>query len=328
MHQITRKGHRNCVSDPRPKYGGTFTIYDGKEDAISHGITNIKFWKDSSIKIGDWVEYPDGSISEVIRVFQRKSRKDMGLIITTRLNNFTQAQNTVISTVLPYRCYTGKPKPDTITTSRLEFAEEWLLNGKSIQDACRLHLFQSTMGYNNKPVTPRTYKTFAYLTISLPWFDELLKTNRIMRDRYMSLVGALTACGVDEAYIADQLKKDIESANVKLHINAINNAIELLEASAAKKRIPIQASWSVESKDPPKQIETANINSLLEESIHEHVRSESNETPRVETVPIGGEVQGCTSGVSETFGNTSISPEPSNGKRISVIEQVLSTIEV
>jgi hypothetical protein len=305
VHQITRKGHRSCANDQRPKYGGTFTIYDGKEDAISHGITNIKFWKDSSIKIGDWVEYPDGSISEVIRVFQRKSRKDMGLIITTRLNNFTQAQNTVISTVLPYRCYTGKPKPETITTSRLEFAEEWLLNGKSIQDACRLHLWQSTTGYG-KALSPRSYKTFAYLTISLPWFDELLKTNRIMRDRYMSLVGALTACGVDEAYIADQLKKDIESANVKLHINAINNAIELLEASAAKKRIPIQASWSVEPKDPPKQIETANINSLLEESIHEHVRSERNETAGNEAVSIVGEVQGSGSPISETKRDTPI----------------------
>lgn len=296
MHQVSRNGHRGT---DRPKYGGTFTIYDGKEDAISHGITNIKFWKDSSIKIGDWVEYPDGQISEAIRVFQRKTRRDMGLIITTRLNNFTQAQNTVVSTVLPYRCYTGKPKPETITTSRLDFAEEWLLNGKSIQDACRLHLWQSTTR-EGKALSPRSYKTFAYLTISLPWFDELLKTNRLIRDRYMSLVGALTACGVDEAYVAQQLKDDIESSNPKLHINAINNAIELLEASAAKKRIPIQASWQVESKDPPKQIEPAKINSLLEESIHEHVRSESNETSRVEAIPIVGEVQGGASGISET----------------------------
>ena len=311
MYQIHRK---NRFTGHRTNYGGTFTIYDGREEAISNGVTNIKFWKDSSIKIGDWIEYPDGKISECCKVYAHAKRKDMGLIISTRLNCFSQSQADVVSTVLPYRCSTTKPKPDTITTSRLEFAEEWLLNGKSIADACRLHLWQST-GYDGKPLSPRSYKSFAYLTISLPWFDELLKRNRLMRDKYMSLVGALNSEGVDEAYIASQLKKDLQGelqpdgtfkVNVKLHINALNNAIELLEANASKKRVPIEAKWQVENPPIPKQIEPANVNALLEGVIHEQRRSETNETSGDKAISTVGEVERSASPVGETERNSAV----------------------
>jgi hypothetical protein len=326
VHQISRKGHRSCKGDERPKYGGIFTIYDGKEDAISHGITNIKFWKDSSIKIGDWVEYPDGQISECCKVFNRRSRRDMGLIISTRLNCFSQNQSDVVSDVLPYRITSAKTKPETITTSRLEFAEDWLLNGKPIDEACRLHLWQGRI--NSVRTSPRSYKTFAYLTLSLPWFDELLKKHRLMRDRYMSLVGALQNAGVDEVYIAEQLKKDMESDNTKLHINAINNAIELLQAEAAKRKGPIDAKWSVESKESPKQLEPANTNLILEETIHEHIRSTTNEAQRAEAVPAVGQEQRSDGGLHETHRDTSVPSQPSNGQRISEPKSVLSTIEV
>jgi hypothetical protein len=328
MHQVFRKGHRGKRDGiPRPKYGGTFTIYDGKEDAISHGITNIKFWKDSSIKIGDWIEYPDGQISECCKVFQQKVRKDQGLLISTRLNTFSQNQRDVVSTLLPYRISTAKTRPETITTSRLEFAEEWLLNGTAIDKACSKHLWQSK-GYNGKELTSRSYKSFAYLTISLPWFDELLKKNRLIRDRYMTLVGALSNAGVDEAYIAQQLKNDIESANPKLHINAINNAIELLEASAQKKRIPIEASWKVETPIPKQIPENTNINSILEDTLHEHVRSENSKTERVETVSFVSEDRRGTSLFGQTEGDTSVSTGSPDKDRLSVIAEVPSPNKV
>jgi hypothetical protein len=290
VHHIHRRVYR-AIQDKRPQYGGTFTVYDGREDAISHGITNIKSWKDSSIKIGDWVEYPDGNISEVCKVYARTKRKDMGLIISTRLNCFSQSQANVVSTVLPYRCSTTKPKPDTITTSRLEFAEAWLLQGLSIDKACAKHLWQST-GYDGKPLSGKSYRTFAYITITLPWFDELLKSNRLIRDRYMTLVGALGTVGIDEAYVAEKLKEGIESLNVKEKINALNKVIDLLEINAAKKRIPIQASWSVDApgrieNNSPKQLpETADINNILEDTLHEDVRIRSGISETKRDTPI------------------------------------------
>lgn len=327
MHQIHRRVYK-AIQDDRPQYGGTFIVYDGKEDAISHNVTP-KFWKDPSIEIGDWIEYPDGKVSECCRVYHRKTKGTHGKIISTRLNCFSQNQKTVVSDLLPYRAPTSRAQPDTITPSRIEFAEEWLLNGSSIEKACAKHLWS---GSGTRKVTSRSYKTYAYLVLSLPWFDRLLKENRLIRDRYMTLVGALNIAGVDEAYIAQQLKNDIESANPKLHINAINNAIELLEASAQKKRIPIEASWKLESSQP-KQLtestpETINVNSILEDTLHERIRSESGEAKRVETVSFVSEDRRGASLFGQTEGNTPVSTGSPDKDRLSVVAEVPSPDKV
>jgi hypothetical protein len=148
----------------------------------------------------------------------------------------------------------------------------------------------------------------------------------------MTLVGALNIAGVDEAYIAQQLKNDIESANPKLHINAINNAIELLEASAQKKRIPIEASWKLESSQP-KQLtestpETINVNSILEDTLHERIRSESGEAKRVETVSFVSEDRRGASLFGQTEGNTPVSTESPDKDRLSVVAEVPSPDKV
>ena len=326
MHQVSRKGR---------KHGGTYDIYDGREDAIAHGISpeNILNWKDYSVKIGNWVEYPDHAVTEVIRVYGAKERQDKrnstwipnkykALHVTTRLNCYSQSQTSVTSNCVPYSSSTQYAKPETITVKRTDFAVDWLLGGLSIEDSCRKNLWQSRFG-------KRGYRTYAFLTISLPWFDELLKTNRLIRDRYMTLVGALGAAGVDEAYIAEQLKKDMESENPKLHINAINNAIQLLEASAAKKRIPIQASWQVESPTSPKQLpEPANIDSILKDTLHEHIASTVSETPRVETVPSVNQDRNSGSPVSETKRDERVSTNTSDRERLSLVGQVVSTNQV
>ena len=325
MHQIHRRVYK-AIQDDRPQYGGTFIVYDGKEDAISHNVTP-KFWKDPSIEIGDWIEYPDGKVSECCRVCIRKTKGTHGKIITTRLNCFSQNQKTVVSDLLPYRAPTSRAQPDTITPSRIEFAEEWLLNGSSIEKACAKHLWS---GSGTRKVTSRSYKTYAYLVLSLPWFDRLLKENRLIRDRYMTLVGALNIAGVDEVYIAQQLKSDIESANPKLHINAINNAIELLEAYAQKKRIPIEASWKIESTQPKQLTEPENtdINSILKDTLHERIRSESSEAQRIETVSFVSEDQRSVGGMHEASRDTPVSTGTSNETRLQQSEQVVSPDKV
>jgi hypothetical protein len=292
VHQVTRKGS---------KLGGTYPIYDGREDAIAHGISpeRIKHWKDYSMSIGDYAVYPDGAVAEVIRVYGAKERQDKrnpnwvpntykSKHITTRLNCYSQSQSTVISTCLPYAASTMYTKPETLSTARVRFAEDWLLGGLAIEASCKKHLWQARLGTGNGMPA----RTYAYMVLTLPWFDELLKSNRLIRDRYMTLVGALGTVGIDEAYVAEKLKEGIESLNVKEKINALNKVIDLLEINAAKKRVPIQASWSVDApgrieNNSPKQLpETADINNILEDTLHEDVRIRSGISETKRDTPI------------------------------------------
>jgi hypothetical protein len=291
MHQISRKG---------TKLGGTFPIYDGREDAIAHGIPveRIKHWKDYAIAIGDYAEYPDGCIAEVIRVYGSKrigeARWHKAKYVTTRLNCYSQSQSTVTSKCLPYSSSTTFLKPETISNNRTKFAEAWLLQSMEIGKACRKHLWQTRMGNGSD----FTFRTYAYITLSLPWFDKLLKSNRLIRDRYMSLVGALDSQGVNETFVAEHIKKDILSDNAKLHINALNKAIETLEVAAQKKKIPIEASLKVMEPErisgaSPAQLSSpATVESILKESINEESLRRS--------------------AISETKGDTPIFPITSN----------------
>lgn len=295
MHQITRKG---------TTLGGTFTVYDGKEDAIANGIPaeRIKKWKDHSMQIGDWVEYPDGMVSEVIRCYACRNKSVKAKFVTTRLNCFSQSQSVLSSACVPYSSPTAHARPETISTNRIKFSEGWLLQGMSIEQSCRKFLWQARMGQKDN----YTYRRYAYLVLSLPWFDELLKSNRLIRDRYMSLVGALNSEGVNEAYIASQLKKDIEGDDSKAHINAINKAIDLLEANAPRKRQSISTTWQ-ELPPTPKQIESANINAILERTINvKAIGSESDLPSRSETVPTEHQGETGRSTVSETERNAPI----------------------
>jgi len=340
VHQVSRKG---------TKLGGIFLIYDGREDAIAHGISaeRIKHWKDYSLAIGDYAEYPDGCISEVIRVYgsktriQKKTENGHGgkstykaNHITTRLNCYSQSQSTVMSKCLSYSASTMRTKPETLSTARVRFAEDWLLGGLAIEASCKKHLWQARQGTGNgMPI-----RTFAYMVLTLPWFDELLKSNRLIRDRYMTLVGALGGAGIDEVYIANQLKKDMDGelqadgtvkVDTKRYINAINNAIELLEASAAKKRIPINASWQELPTTTPKQLsEPANINSILEDTLHERIGSEVSKTTRVKAVPAINQEQRSDGGLHQTNRDASVSPESSDRERLSIPKQVFSAVEV
>ena len=324
MRQITREGKT---------WGGTYTIYEGREDAIAHGIRpeNILHWKDYSVKIGNWVEYPDGSVTEVVRVYGPRTRKEKktksrhgGLSvykanhITTRLNCYSQTQSTVLSTCLPYSASTIYTQPETVSIARVKFAEDWLLGGLEIGESCKKHLWRARLGTRNAMPA----RTYGYMVLTLPWFDKLLKANRLIRDRYMTLVGALGTVGIDEAYVAEKLKEGMESLNVKEKINALNKVIDLLEISAAKKHLPIQASWQIESPLSPKQLSEspANINSLLEETLHERKSSTISETQRVETVPFINQVEVNGSPISQTNRDTSVSPETTNEERIQYIK--------
>jgi hypothetical protein len=141
----------------------------------------------------------------------------------------------------------------------------------------------------------------------------------------MTLVGALGEAGINEAYIAEQLKKDMEGDNTKAHINALNNAIELLQAEAQKKRQPINAVWQEIPTTTPKQIEQPNINSILEDTLHERITSSVSQTERVETIPPVNQVKVNGSVFSQTNRDTPIPAETSNKDRVFELEPVSST---
>ncbi len=105
----------------------------------------------------------------------------------------------------------------------------------------------------------------------------------------MSLVGALTTEGVTEAYVAQQLKKDIDGDDAKKHINAINHAIDILTAEASRKKTPIMTSWKLESEknldESPRQLKepAKDISTILEETVNAkdtQQRSAVSETKR------------------------------------------------
>lgn len=276
---------------PRGKYAGTYPLYDDEDEWKKDYPTSPLYpYNDRDLLAGDWIQYSDGKIAQIQRV--SGTRQDAKYVKTTR-NVYTTAQR-VATSEKGGRLRNPKLDLENIDPQKLKFAEQWLLQGLSLE--------QSVTNTLSSHLNRRGYSNFqkrklAYLVISGIWFDKLLKDNRLMRERYMSLVGALGDAGINEAYVADKLKTAMEGENVKERMNALNQTIELLEAEASRRKRPIQANWSpVENPQlpsPPRAIpETNSLDTILKGLPNEEERSRSE--------------------VRETRGDASIQTVPSN----------------
>ncbi len=212
-------------------------VYDDPLEANLDGIFNIRPWYDPEIKKGDYVVYPDGRTTKVLNVTRNKANMKDGTprytgILYTILNSisinanadicFDYFPSTFLSQVRDIRKYSD---PNKLDRRKISFVTDWLLNGMTIVQAAKKNLRGNFRLYGKD--CDKTSADKLYSFIMLPWFTELLRTNRLIRDKYMSLIDAFDRNSIDDDYIAKKLKDDVESDNVKLHINAINKMVEI-----------------------------------------------------------------------------------------------------
>jgi hypothetical protein len=293
MKLITRK---------KGQLKGEYIVYDSIEEAtqnVENLILNLHKWNDYKVKAGDWVVYPDGVVAQVLRVNPSSNPEKRGVFTFTALNLYKSCWKTTESNFRDYRLGSHDPKLDIVDDAKLKFVEEWLLNGTKIETAVRMWCWKFN---RNQKVGDFAARRYAYLLLSGSWFDQVLKDNRLIRDRYMSLIGALNSEGVTEVYVAKKIKDHLESGEAKLMINALNQAIELHEAEAQRKKRPINAPWQVEApKDaslvPPKEIPEHLTQPNLLDTIAGDLKREKERS---------------NGGSSKAEGNSPVSTEPSN----------------
>lgn len=68
------------------------------------------------------------------------------------------------------------------------------------------------------------------------WFSVVLESDRLLKDRYMSLVSAFKRVGITDMYIAEYLKEKLSSDEVKERINALNHVIDILKMKEVNER--------------------------------------------------------------------------------------------
>jgi hypothetical protein len=292
LRRITRK---------KGTLSGEYIVYDSIEEAsqnVENLILNLHKWNDIKVKVGDWVVYPDGVVAQVLRVNYSSKPEKRGIFTFTALNLYCSSWTTTGSEFREYRLGSYDPKLDVVDDAKLKFVEEWLLNGTKIEVAVSMWLWKYK---RNKGCSAFAARRYAYLILSGPWFDEVLRTNRLIKDRYMSLIGALNSEGVTEAYVAKKIKDHLESGDVKLMINALNQSIELHEAEASRRKRPISATWQVDApKDatlvPPRQL------------------SETTFQPNLLDTIVRGlnEKEGSNGGLREAEGDSSVRSESSS----------------
>ncbi|MBU0598741.1 hypothetical protein KKF61_07215 [Patescibacteria group bacterium] len=273
MQYYRRKGKYAC---------GEYPVYDNAVEANSQGVTTWKDWSDITIEKGDWVIYTDGRIAQclAIRDMAKTVYKDKTTryrVVYTVLNHFWRGTKVPISSYhtpsyqSPYRRQIDLEKP---TRKKILFIEDWLLKGIPMEEAVWKHLKEeyrifrrvSRKGEAGKFIF--ALRMFGYSVISGKWFDEVLKTNRLIRDRYMSVIGAFEKEGITYEYFAQKVKAMLDKGTEKERINALNKISDILtdwEKRVTQRRLPIYGvSVSAEEELEKKRIEGINVPQLTE----------------------------------------------------------------
>lgn len=156
------------------------------------------------------------------------------------------------------------------TESRKSFVEAFILRGEDLVVAAEMYLRRETCAWlecqdkRGGRAGRKHYKEYAYLVINGMWFKEYLKKNRLIRDKYMSMIGALEEQGLTDEALAKVLKDDIDSKNDKIHINALNKVIDMKQADAKlNKDKRLDSSFQLTNEEKG-QLEEANITALPE----------------------------------------------------------------
>jgi len=298
---------------------GEYVVYDNPREALESGISFVKWNAISYIHVGAWVTYDDGVIAQVLKVYKNKEKNRF--FVFTPLNLYDTARKTTSSSFRHYQL--GEPdnlRLDVIDTEKLKFAEDWLLGGLSIEASVKKNCKKFTIRKHQNKDISRSARSYGYFLISGPWFDKLLESNRLIRDRYMSIIGALNDAGVNDAYIAKKLKDAMEGLNVKERINALNQTIEMLQVDEKKHNKPISATWkTIEDNPQPPALLKPSADEVINEVLKETFSHGSpiSQTEGQAPVQSGSPSEASYSRPSPSNGNASVSVEEENWERVS-----------
>lgn len=239
-------------------------VYDSVAEAVADGVDEQRFkryddLKPQNIQEGDWYVYPDGMVAEIIHV--RKIAR------TGKYPVKSTAYKTILNVFTSYTKVPPSSKwmksysnlydavnydPNSVTPMRIKMVEEWLIGGVDLHVAAVKYLrkewyfFTNQRGLHSHQAGSFTRKAFGYFVVSSPWFDTLLAENRIFKDRYNSLIGAMKSAGIDDTYVAAKLKQYIDQGG-KEGMAALKSVILLLDRERDKTPA-LPASYSIEDE--------------------------------------------------------------------------------
>lgn len=237
-------------------------VFENTEEALKNGVSIIK--AEHPLDIGDWFCYGDGRVAQIIKIQDTPTK----ILYETILNRFYYQIATNQLHGAKYGVFLQRPAVfqeaidlNEITEQHIEFATNWLFKGMTIEEAVEVTyskvlpqvlttLVKGYIGWRSK-YTDR--KLFGYIILSGHWFDKLIKTNRVFRDKYMSLVNALVEAGVSKEHFAKRLKEHMDSDEPKASIPALKMAQEIFEAEEIRQ----------EKLNPPKGISSAGMFEML-----------------------------------------------------------------
>ena len=214
---------------------GDFIVYEGRREAIDNGISpDIIFDRAKKIReVGDWYEYCNGLICEVLKIYQLADSRT----ILTAMNMFNDL---AVNPDPRFRPYGFRVRPLDlvhIDAKKTRFVEDWLFRGFGISESIQRNMIREFWIYSGKRGKNRYQMLkFGCWILNYPWFDELLRINRPVRDRYMSITKTFEKEGISDAYLAQKLKLNIESTDGKVSNAALFKAIDLVEAAQNKNR--------------------------------------------------------------------------------------------
>lgn len=261
---------------------GEYPVYDNKSQwakEVSDGV--LRHWSSKEFKVGDWVEYADGKIAQVIiidsfRVKRKSGKVSCYPVVGTVLNMFYMGTTTPITGFYsPYytNLFSREVDLNRGSTKLNHFVESWLIHGMKFEDALRKYLRNEWAIWKKLTVlkNPNDNQlfTFGCWLLTGKWFDDMLKQNRIIRDRYMSLIGAFELEGLTSEYFAKKIKEMIDSGTEKERINALNKLADILTTFERqdRKKLPVFGASVVEEEALEKSINNNNL--LIEGDINE-----------------------------------------------------------
>ena len=287
-------------SRPRGKYplNVLHKVYDDEAEAIADGIVPPYYTFDTAwnaFATNGWLKYPGGKIAQILEFKVRNNNSFIKTILN--LVHFTKSgpRQAHLKDGTWQKLFSFDALPvdlNVVDSKKMDLVNKWLFEGVPLADAVKILFSRQVMAQMGlSAIDNKRHKlalnTYGHWLISGAWFTHILRTNRLIRDRYMSLVGAFNKEGIDYNFVAKTLKDDIANGSDKRHINALNIAVDVLKDSEKRRDGRVDAQFSIEDEvSHSKTIEEFKTVKLLEEN---HSGSEAVST---EQIPSGEVAEG------------------------------------
>lgn len=200
------------------KYAGDYVIYESLEEALSNGVKREEVTNKMQSRkgiVGKYFMFDDGWIAPVTRVSQGKRNWFVNTPMYLVNSNSAIVNHEPSDKVLSEDEYKSR-----ITKTRIKFLTGFLFQGLSIEDSGRKYLQQDLMRYSKRFKSEfmlgwgtkrelKLYNSICFI-MTWPWFDKVLRENRVIADRYNTLIGAFENQGLTYEYLAKYIKMKLE----------------------------------------------------------------------------------------------------------------------